>query len=297
MKTQNKVFFASEKGQGITQTSANHIANIAKEYVQEIQNELDAMNLVTSKISLIDSDDCKVLTREISIEEFKLTLQKAERISKFNALIAWLREAIKAKENELNAINALTMYTWADAVGETIDKYPDCVGRTCFEEALGNLSIKDRNTYLLLETKCAVLGKLIHPTGKLSVVRKEHQKRKNAPYTANGTGRDTIVTYYSSNIPSQQVEDTFFELQNQHREYQARFNQMKFGLDEYVRETNTKADEAFALAVKQHNTKSEAQIAAFNAYKENLRNEVGKLKIVIPEELQSTFDELNSIGK
>jgi len=59
MKDTNKVFFGEG---GITSTNANHIANVAKEYVQNLQNENDAISFLNCRVSLMTSpQDAKIL--------------------------------------------------------------------------------------------------------------------------------------------------------------------------------------------------------------------------------------------
>ena len=45
-----KVFFGER---GITATSANHLANIAKESVKQLENKLNAINFVNQDVSLL----------------------------------------------------------------------------------------------------------------------------------------------------------------------------------------------------------------------------------------------------
>jgi hypothetical protein len=53
----DKIFFGEG---GITSTSANHCANVAKEMYQYLQNELFLMKLYTTEVSLIDSSEKKL---------------------------------------------------------------------------------------------------------------------------------------------------------------------------------------------------------------------------------------------
>lgn len=50
MKECNKVFFGEK---GLTQTSANHLANIAKETVESNRQALDSVGFVNVNISLL----------------------------------------------------------------------------------------------------------------------------------------------------------------------------------------------------------------------------------------------------
>jgi len=300
MKLKNKVFFATEKEMGITQTSANHIANMAKEFVQKINEDLDSINLVTSKVELLSSTgDAKILKQEINVDKFKAVMETSMKIIHYNSLIAWLREAIKAKEDELNEVSRTTFSTWAELTNNKIPDRPttSSFGTTTFEDELGKLSIKERNNYLALETQCAVLGKLIHPDGALSKARKEFQKRLSNQRDINGSGRDaTIITYISSLLP-EEVEDVFFKLQAKHREAQAQFNKIKFELEQTVTNTNAKANHDYSNALSAFGDRMDVLNTQYANWLAARRDEVSKLKIAIPESLGTTFAELNNIGK
>ena len=52
MKDKNKIFFGEK---GISSTSANHLANIAKQMVDQENAKLDATSFVTTKVKLLVS--------------------------------------------------------------------------------------------------------------------------------------------------------------------------------------------------------------------------------------------------
>jgi len=300
MKTENKVFFAIDKGVGITQTSANHIANIAKEMAQKLREEIGNLNLVTSKVELLSgTGEPKILKQEMDVERFSLLMTTVLKIGQYDSLIAWLREAIKAKENELKYIDHLSFEAWAKLTETTLPVCPSKTdfGGTTFEEQLGLLSIKERNNYLYLETQCAVIGKLIHPDGALSNARKEYQKRLTEQNTIGGSGRDAVITTYTTSIPSEDVEKVFFDLQNTHREYQATLNKMKFDIEQEEYRINTERDDVYNKAYVAYNAAFKESFNAYTTFKDVQRNEIGKLKIVIPEALANLFMELNEMGK
>lgn len=79
------VFFKKEGEEGValTSTSANHIANLAKEYIQGESSEvLDSLQ------SLL------------------------EGVAQTKSLIAWLREGIKAKENLMKGLQTISLEDW-----------------------------------------------------------------------------------------------------------------------------------------------------------------------------------------
>ena len=90
-------FFGEE---GLTSTSANHIANIAKEYYQSLEAELDATNFIKEEIAIVGSIE-KTETNTGTPDILNAVDENIKNIIAAKALIAWLREAIKLK-NKLN---------------------------------------------------------------------------------------------------------------------------------------------------------------------------------------------------
>ena len=58
----NNVFFSEN---GLTSTSANHVANLAKEYVQETESQLANIKLYKSEVALIGTDNKQLLSDDL----------------------------------------------------------------------------------------------------------------------------------------------------------------------------------------------------------------------------------------
>lgn len=97
---------------GLTSTSANHIANLAKEYYQTLETKLDNIKFYDEKISLISSSDYKLLRGGITASTLEETTSDLYKIADAKSLIAWLREAIKAKDNLLREIKRYRIYLY-----------------------------------------------------------------------------------------------------------------------------------------------------------------------------------------
>ena len=56
-KVKDMVFFADENTEGIklTSTSANHIANLAKEYIQGVETQLNNICFFNAEVTLVGS--------------------------------------------------------------------------------------------------------------------------------------------------------------------------------------------------------------------------------------------------
>lgn len=54
------IFFSTE-GKGLTSTSANHIANLAKEMVREIETFVSGLTLYSTSVVLIGNDNVNII--------------------------------------------------------------------------------------------------------------------------------------------------------------------------------------------------------------------------------------------
>jgi hypothetical protein len=225
--------------------------------------------------------------------------ENLQKITEANSLIAWLREAIKAKEAELAEISALDFDAYLKSENIDIPVRPQMTNYDFveFDDILATLTIKEREEYYGLETKCAVTGKFIHVDGSFSQARKELQQKILQPMKIQGEGQNAMVYEYTPSIEAKEVEDLFFSLQNEHRSAQASLNAIKFKMQQRVDEINLKENNRYSADTAAYNNTCKKLQIDFNAYKERERAERSKLKIVIPNSLNSIFEFLNNMGK
>ena len=105
----NIVFFGES---GLTSTSANHVANLAKEYAKKQESELNAVCFYNTQIGLIGTDVKNTVSIGISEEQLLEIPAKLEEVTKAKSLIAWLREAIKARDAMFEAANKKDIEEW-----------------------------------------------------------------------------------------------------------------------------------------------------------------------------------------
>lgn len=281
---------------GLTTTSANHIANMAKELYVAIEQELKEASLTTTKVTLIGESSSHIISAGVNSHWLSTLKEKAERITKLKSLIAWLREAINAKELLIKAID-FDEETWAAENNIELLCRPEQQEHTTVESLIKDLPVKERNQYFVLETKCAVLGKLIHPEGTFAEQRKQYNYYQNNPTKIEGNGRDTLIYTRSSSITPQEIEDTFFELQKLHRESQASLNAIKHNLEERVKQLNLEQDLADEKAFKEYHAQQREINIARGMYIREETKKISSLKIVIPNNLQDIYQEVTNLGK
>ena len=113
----NDIYFGEE---GLTSTSANHVSAMANVMVNDLKQHINGLRLYRKYIRVIGEEETLVEERNDTLPE---VIQTVERISKANALIAWLREAIKERENALNDVNNTDINTYAKRTGyDMIDR-------------------------------------------------------------------------------------------------------------------------------------------------------------------------------
>jgi hypothetical protein len=200
---------------GLTSTSANFIANIAKEMYQEEETKLDNVRFYTTTISLIGSTEKHTISEGVNTTCD--ICPSLERIAKLKSLIAWLREGIKAKENLIKEVASAT-YKDYDMIPPERPVKEDYITA---DDVIGTFRIKELNRYYHLETFCATIGKYIHNNGSFSKEREKLHKVIVEPHEVDGSGRDAILYTKKPSVHINEVEDTFMNLQQLYREYQA----------------------------------------------------------------------------
>lgn len=290
---ENSIFLSDS---GLTTTSAQHIKDMAGHLVDNAKSKLNSINFVTEDVTLIGNNTKHRLHTGLNEEETQNINNLLLEVAQAQSLQAWLGEAIKAKEDIVEHVRSFTFDKYC-VTNNICFKYPNRPIRLSPQEWLNSLNIKERNEYLHLQTLCAVYGNLIHPKGSLNNARKEAYNAQKDPVTYVENGGNTIFHHYSLSQSIENIEALFFELQNTHREYQARFNAMKH---KYELEADAKLDaelkewEKVTLEIREEEKKKKEE---YLKYKENLMIEARNLKIVIPNDLKDIYTKVSSLGK
>ena len=298
------VFF---KEQGLTSTSANHIANLAKEAYKELENELASTIFYTTTVSLISSEESKQLRKGVDSDFLDSVAEKLKKIARLKSLIAWLREAIKAKETLKSETEDMHIKDIAERLGIKVPEEPeykeDAAPVMTEEEYWASKNVKERNHYLELETECAVIGQAIHPDGWLARSRKRLFEVINKPNEISGGGRDTLLHSYTPTVSVGQVEDTYFALQKKHRALQAELNKLKHECEMAIaadkRRNLTEQSNIIAENRRLHEEYVFQNREFYNKtdqFREKELERIAALKIVIPDSLKDVYNEISNLG-
>lgn len=288
----NKIFFGEK---GITSTLANTVCNWAKELYQGIDEFLSEIQFYSESIKLLDSNATPyVISGGYDTANFDNYLQEK---CKLQSLIAWLREAIKAKEEIVNYIKNMSVEEIAKQLDISIPEEPTKEHILTEDEYIASLSVKERNRYFYLETLCAVYGKFIHPNGNYSLARKQLAKILQKPNKVNGSGKDITITIYTPTISLETVDEKFFELQQKHREAQAELNGMKHKMELAIEASKDASDKKYEQEYAEYSTAYKELINIISIFKNDKLIEVRNSKIIIPNDLADIYNKVVSVGK
>ena len=292
-KTQNSHKMVTESKflgkDGLTQTSANHISNIAKEMYESLEAKLDSIRLVSCNFTLAAAGNSYPVSVSSSKDELDELASTLGQISRLKALIAWLREGIKAKTElcssgvEDKYIARLIKEGRADLAEPEFDKLPTV------EFVLASKPEAFLARYYALEAKCATFGKYIHPDGHLAKARKEFYDRLKNPTEVRGRGNEAEIHTYSTAFRTEEVDQAFFELQKKHRAVQADFNAMKAEVENEASEQEKDYRREFLAKMDRHDELVKQEILSY-------REQVKALKIVIPESLKEVYESVNAVA-
>lgn len=288
--------FLAEKG--ITSTSANHLANLAKERIQDHEAELRNLQFYNENVELLTGERKTLRKGYTDLNRIPLLINE---IAKMYSFCAWVREAIRYKDNMINRLNELTLDDYCEEMGIEMPERPLAPEDPTQEDILARMSIKDRNDFFTLEAIAATFGKHIHNTdnitGDVAVARAELQKVSKQPSQLEGRGRDSVLHSFEPTVDVEQVDDLFFKLQAQYRAYEARVNSIKADINKTIKDETLANRNRFENESNEYSRKIQQLNIEKEKYVIEMRAKIGNLKIVIPDRQLDTFNMLNSLGK
>lgn len=291
----DNIFFGES---GLTTTSANFVANLAKELVKKEETDIESLTFYSTQI---DADATSVVTTiGADAEEFASIEPKLNHIIKVKSLIAWLREGIKAKSRLEEEAKELSSEKVAKLLGiEWRDKWHVFAEEYTEDEHMGTLSVGERNRIFALQTEASTLGKFVHEGGSLSKARNElHRVIKNPcevdpPKITTGM----MIHKYIPTQTEQDVDQLFFSIQNRYREVQAELNGYLHKVSEAVKLENQRRRSEAQRQNEELSQQYTTAIDRINDWREKERHRISKLKIIIPRDLQQVYDEVMQTGK
>ncbi len=284
---------------GLTSTSANHIANMAKEFIQVKSALVEHLRFVNRTLTVVaqDAGTPMEVSNGRTQDELEQISQAYEDIYRAKALIAWLREAIKAKESLTDELDKLGLDKYCEIMGIERPKAPEVEHAMTQDEYYATLPLKERVRYYNLETKCAVLGQAIHPNGPFSNARKQMIDSIANPSRLVVNNGTTFVERLEPSMESDALDNFFFELQAAHRAAQSELNTIKFACEKAMAADAIAKEGEYGNAMQQYNARVSELTSERAIYRRKRMSEISALKIVIPEALKPIYDKINGLGK
>jgi len=288
------IFFADN---GLTTTSANHLANLAKEAYKSAESDLNNIKFYTTEIGLLGSNSSNTLKEGVS-ESYLTTIEPTlMKIASLKSLIAWLREAIKAKDRLIKEASTLSDKDIAEAINITLPEMPHPYMRLSSDDVVASWNIKQRNRYYYLDTVCSVIGSYIHPDGGYATAKDDLIKILSEKHTTSGSGRDLVIYTRIPTVSIEDVNNTFFTLQEEYRGYQAELNSMKHQIELALQEDDREKSQKEEEESKAYQADSRVISAQISNYRKEMVRKMQSLKIVIPDSLKGIYESISKIGK
>jgi hypothetical protein len=289
----NSVFFGEK---GLTSTSAQHIKDMAGHMNENLKEQLNGIRFVTDEVKLLGSQSKEVLAKGWDVSQLEQVENVLDTIAQAQSLQAWLGEAIKIKNMLSLHIQHYDFSTWRIDNGLELPKVKSIQVLT-EEEWLNSLDIKTRNRYLTLQTICAVYGQFIHPKMPMDKAKKYLQTRLNEPVEVVGSGRDSLVYYFTPSVEQNLVDEVYYKLQAKHRAAQAEFNKLKHEYEIAADEYRQKQIDANEEIRTQSNTLMEEYLNQYQKEHQEMTVKIRGLKIQIPDHLKEIYEAVNKLGK
>lgn len=287
-------YLTSEKG--LSSTSANYIANVAKESIEEYEQRLAKLPLYSVYFNLLDApeDQKKCVTTGLSNMELKEVYSILKKIAKAKSLCAWVREAIKTKESMLKKLRVMTYTDWARQQGIELPNY-EPTNDTYDHDS--TLTVADKADAIVAETFAAVYGKFVHKNGGFNNARRAYYEALQNPTTLKGEGHDTTIMTSEPTVSKEVLEETYMELQNIWRGYEAQSNKFKYDEEQAISKFEQNRKSIDSSAYKNYILEIQQLQKDFEVWRQGEETRIASLKITIPNCLEDIFVEMQNLGK
>ena len=297
----NDIYFTTEEG--MTSTSAQHVSAMANVMVQDIKQHIMGLRLYEKSIRVIGDAEVTVETVNNTLPDIA---ESVKRICKANALIAWLREAVKEREQAQKYVSDMSLDDWMKKQGieKPVTPEPPQMPRINFQDYNTildtGLTVKEYNRFVELNSALAVYGEMIHEKGLLTRQKSELARIMQNPTEVKESGRDTIITTYKVDVNiSADIDNLYTELQSEYRKLQAEKNGIEAKFSNLAMDYQTRKMDEWKAAKAQYDRdlqKVNSELVdiqtQMNDWKKQRLEELAALKIIIPDALKPLYKEL-----
>lgn len=294
----NNVFF---KDGFLTSTEAQNICNVANEVIARLAESINSVQFYNTSITSIVSSDNEVCAGR-GTTDIAWIQDAIIKIGQYNSLIAWLKEAIKNKEEALKELSDIELQEWSEYKDYPAPKSPSRKATVTKDDVIRNLEATELNKYCTLQSKAAAIGKFIHEGGSVSKAKVMLGMVIAEPNKISGAGRDTVVYKYTPSVNVDDVDNMFLSLMSEHRNLNAQLNSIKAKAIEEANKQNIANEQEYQKArttySKEYNDwldKTEDLQSRFNQYIITEKEKISKLKINVPDSLMETYKSIKAL--
>jgi len=281
----NNVYYGEN---GLTSTSANFTANKSKEIFEGIEKELDEFTFVNVTYKVAGTEPILVEAGK-SLDWLKAKIDELDKIGKLKALNAWLREAVKQKDDAQEELRNKDMIRWLCEKEERIMERPR-LNAVTEDMIINQMTVGERQKYLELEAQAANIGKIIHRDGAFNKARKI-VKNQMGKQDVTGVGTPSLtVSMYSSSVPVEEIDKLFMQLQDKFRKIQAELNGIKHAIKEKETKENDRLLSEYQTQQNEYDAWFKMKNAEFSQFKNNEMQRIADLKIIIPDNLKDIYE-------
>lgn len=277
---------------GLTSTSASYLANLAQEQIKSDETWFNQLRFFGETMTLLSTGvECQSATP--TIKDLSVIDATIKRDANLYWFIAYVKEAIKAKEQAVNSLPEFSEW-----VQDKLEPSPERSSIVTEGDVIAEFDSSKLAKYLRLQQFAALYGKLIHNRGDIASARKIAYTVANNPTHVENLATDVVIKKNELTFSLDEIDEVFNQLQATRREYDKELNKMKFEILEEVNSRNQELEfqyrEAYS-AWKDKRIKLQSEYRSW--YTQKVEEIQTTWKIVIPEELQSTLRYLQSLGK
>lgn len=290
--------FLSNKG--LTSTEANHYANMAKEISEESAQYLANLQFYDVYIESLSGTSTKIMSK--GTNDLSKITESIKLISLMNTFCAWVREAIKVKEQMLSDLSSMSLEDWAANNNVELPERPECVSSPIFpteKDIIDEWSAEKRLKYLRLEAHASTIGKYIHPNGSISKARENYHEAATNPIKKEVLASDVILYSHNITLSNAVIESMFMLLQNNHRSFEKELNAMKAELKSELNKRILVASQKhrddinrFNDAYTAYTTERGKITTEFNNWKTIEQERISKLHISLPQDISNILDNI-----
>jgi len=279
---------------GLTSAEANYTANIVKELCERISNEIKQLTIFEGVLNFQGKQT--IYNKVFKVDNLE---EKCLEEGNLYALSAWLREAIKSKDNLLKQVDLDNFEI--KLLNEVFIDIEATSKLLTEDEIKYSLPINELADYLACEAKAAHIGKKVHPNGIFEVW---FNAIKNTPRVQiNDVNKDYVVEF-SQIVDEKDLYSIYFNLQKEYREAEQKVNYYKAKIKNLLDEKNQKINQQNKAIYNKHredlelqNSKNLSIQTEIDILRRDKAKEISALKIVIPNELQKTLEYVQTYSK